>query len=92
MVGPSDTDRLAFASPQGQRTFEAVNRNANRLARALRRRGLREGDAVAPVPAAKRERVAVRSGLGIGVADPGPVHLGVPATEPDQLVVGPGLG
>ena len=40
-------DRLAFSSPQGQRSFEELNHNANRMARGLQRRGLREGDAVA---------------------------------------------
>jgi len=40
-------DREAIISPTGTRTFKELNENANRLARALRRRGLRAGDAVA---------------------------------------------
>jgi long-chain acyl-CoA synthetase len=40
-------DREAVISPAGIRTFTELNRNANRLARALRRRGLEAGDAVA---------------------------------------------
>ncbi|HWE70639.1 MAG TPA: AMP-binding protein [Acidimicrobiales bacterium] len=39
--------REAIISPRGNRTFAELNRNANRLARALRRRGLDAGDAVA---------------------------------------------
>jgi len=37
----------AVISPSGDRTFAALNERANQLARALRRRGLRSGDAVA---------------------------------------------
>src|SRR5665811_876480 len=40
-------DREAIISPTGTRTFKELNENANRLARALRRRGIRAGDAVA---------------------------------------------
>jgi long-chain acyl-CoA synthetase len=40
-------DREAVISPAGTRTFTELNQNANRLARALRRRGLEAGDAVA---------------------------------------------
>ena len=39
----------AFVSDAGTRTFAELDANANRLARALRRRGLTEGDAVALV-------------------------------------------
>ncbi len=39
--------REAIISPTGTRTFTELNQNANRLARALRRRGLKAGDAVA---------------------------------------------
>lgn len=42
-------DRAAIVSPTGDRTFTELNANANRLARALRARGLRAGDAVALV-------------------------------------------
>jgi long-chain acyl-CoA synthetase len=40
-------DRIAIASPVGNRTFAELDANANRLARALRARGLVPGDAVA---------------------------------------------
>jgi len=40
-------DDPALISPAGNRTFAELNRNVNRLARALRARGLRAGDAVA---------------------------------------------
>ena len=40
-------DRPAFVSPHGDRTFAELNAEANRLARAVRRRGLGPGDAVA---------------------------------------------
>ena len=40
-------DRLAVVTPHGDRTYEDLNADINRLARALRARGLRRGDAVA---------------------------------------------
>ncbi len=40
---------LAVRSSSGDRTFRELNANSNRLARALRARGLREGDGVAIV-------------------------------------------
>ncbi len=40
-------DRLAVITPHGDRTYEDLNADINRLARALRARGLRQGDAVA---------------------------------------------
>ena len=40
-------DREAIIAPTGTRTFAELNQNANRLARALRDRGLVAGDAVA---------------------------------------------
>ncbi|HVT41801.1 MAG TPA: AMP-binding protein, partial [Acidimicrobiales bacterium] len=40
-------DRLAIASPHGDRTYADLNANINRLARALRTRGLGQGDAIA---------------------------------------------
>ena len=39
-------DALAIAAPSGDRTFAELNANANRLARLLRGRGLREHDRV----------------------------------------------
>jgi long-chain acyl-CoA synthetase len=43
----ADPGRPAIVSPSGDRTFGELNGRANQLARALRRRGLRAGDAVA---------------------------------------------
>src|ERR1700690_3948752 len=40
-------DRPAIVSPAGTRTFAELNARANQVVRALRRRGLRAGDAVA---------------------------------------------
>jgi len=40
-------DRPAVIAPSGDRTYAELNANANRLVRALRRRGLGEGDSVA---------------------------------------------
>ncbi len=40
-------DRLALISPDGDRTFDDLNAQINRLSRALRARGLRPGDALA---------------------------------------------
>ena len=42
-----DPDRPAIIAPAGDRTFAELNAHANQLVRALRRRGLGEGDAVA---------------------------------------------
>lgn len=47
--------RTAITSPHGERTFEQLNANANRLVRALRERGLRAGDAMALVCANRPE-------------------------------------
>jgi len=40
-------DRLALATPHGDRSYEDLNANINRLGRALRARGLEAGDSVA---------------------------------------------
>jgi long-chain acyl-CoA synthetase len=40
-------DHLAVISPHGDRTYEDLNHEINRLSRALRARGLKEGDALA---------------------------------------------
>ena len=47
--------RPAIISPHGHRTFAELDANANRLARALRSRGLRAGDAMALVCANRPE-------------------------------------
>ncbi len=40
-------DRLALITPHGDRSYEDLNADINRLARALRAHGLRQGDALA---------------------------------------------
>jgi long-chain acyl-CoA synthetase len=40
-------DRLALITPNGDRTYEDLNADINRLGRALRTRGLKAGDAIA---------------------------------------------
>ncbi len=40
-------DRLALITPHGDRSYEDLNHNINRLARALRARGLQAGDSLA---------------------------------------------
>jgi len=61
-------DDDAIVCEQGDRTFAALNANANRLARALRARGVRSGDAIALMVANRAEFAEVmaashRSGL-----------------------------
>ena len=63
-----DPDRPALFSPHGNRTFGELNAQANRLARALRARGLRTGDGVALLCSNRPEfaevlYATVRSGL-----------------------------
>jgi long-chain acyl-CoA synthetase len=50
-------DELALISEAGNRTYNELNANANRLVRALRARGLREGDGVALMCANRPEFV-----------------------------------
>jgi long-chain acyl-CoA synthetase len=50
-------DRLAIASPYGDRSFAELDRRADQLVRALRTRGLDSGDAVALVMANRPEFV-----------------------------------
>jgi long-chain acyl-CoA synthetase len=61
-------DATAIISPSGNRSFFELNANANRLARALRERGLRAGDSVALVAGNRPEFAEIvfactRSGL-----------------------------
>jgi long-chain acyl-CoA synthetase len=64
----SQPDAPAIVATAGRRTFRELDDNANRLARALRRRGLRPGDAVALLSGNRAEFAEVyfaclRSGL-----------------------------
>ncbi|MDQ1396970.1 MAG: long-chain acyl-CoA synthetase, partial [Acidimicrobiaceae bacterium] len=55
----SDPDRVAVVSPTGDRTFAELNARANQLIRALRRRGVAAGDAVALMCSNRPEFVEV---------------------------------
>jgi long-chain acyl-CoA synthetase len=62
--------RMALASPNGNRTYAELNARVNQLARALRARGLRSGDAVALICANRPEfaevtEAAHRSGMRV---------------------------
>jgi long-chain acyl-CoA synthetase len=52
-------ERLAVASPFGDRTFRELDRRADQLVRALRRRGVADGDAIALVARNRPEFVEV---------------------------------
>ena len=63
-------EALAIAAPSGDRTFAALNANANRLARLLRARGLREHDRVLLLCGNRAEfaettQAALRTGLRV---------------------------
>jgi long-chain acyl-CoA synthetase len=52
-----DPERLAIVSPHGNRTYGGLNDRVNQLVAALRRRGLKPGDAVAILSANRPEFV-----------------------------------
>jgi long-chain acyl-CoA synthetase len=54
-------DHMAIVSPSGDRTFAELNANANRLVRALRARGIGEGDALVLVCANRPEFAEILS-------------------------------
>src|SRR5436305_6567048 len=70
-------DRPAIISDAGSRTFGELNANANRLARALRRRGINAGDSLVLVCSNRPEFAEVLNATNrIGVrATPGKWHL-----------------
>jgi long-chain acyl-CoA synthetase len=79
-------DQPAIVSPHGDRTFSELNANANRLARALRRRGLAPGDGVAVLCANRAEFAEVlattqRAGLRLT-----PVNWHLTAAEAGYIV------
>jgi long-chain acyl-CoA synthetase len=79
-------DTAAIISPQGRRTYRELDANANRLARALRRRGLGPGDAVALLSGNRPEFAEVffacqRSGLRLT-----PVNWHLTADEAGYIV------
>jgi long-chain acyl-CoA synthetase len=61
-------DRMAIISPHGDRTYAELNANANRLARALRKRGIGAGDSISLVCANRPQfPEAVAAALRTGV-------------------------
>lgn len=79
-------DRLAIASPHGDRSFAVLNARVNQLVRALRRRGLSEGDGVALLCANRPEFVVaflatLRSGMRLT-----PVNTGLRMGEIRHIV------
>src|SRR5947199_8695327 len=57
-------DRPAFVSEAGNRTFAELNANANRLARALRKRGVEAGDSLVLVCSNRPEFAEVLHAAG----------------------------
>jgi long-chain acyl-CoA synthetase len=85
-AGQLSDDRGAIVSPHGDRTFAELNANANRLARALRGRGLSPGDGVAILCANRAEFAEVlaatqRAGLRLT-----PVNWHLTAPEAGYIV------
>src|SRR5690348_10216686 len=66
-------DQVAITSPAGTRTFAELDANANRLARALRARGLVPGDAVALLAGNRPEFVELVQYAGAS-GDYNPLH------------------
>jgi long-chain acyl-CoA synthetase len=82
----ADPDRLALISEHGDRTFRALDARANQLVRALRRRGLKQGDAIALIGSNRPEfaevvAAAQRSGLRLT-----PVNWHLTGTEAGYIV------
>jgi long-chain acyl-CoA synthetase len=89
-------DRPAITGPTGDRTFGELNRRANALVRALRRRGLRAGSAVALICANRPEFAEVyfaahRAGFRLTTVNwhltPGESAVIVEDCEAEALVV-----
>src|SRR5688500_16520595 len=85
-AGQLSDDQAAIVSPHGDRTFAELNANANRLARALRGRGLSPGDGVAILCANRAEFAEVlaatqRAGLRLT-----PVNWHLTAPEAGYIV------
>jgi long-chain acyl-CoA synthetase len=79
-------DRLAVLSPSGSRTFAELDAAANRLVRALRRRGLKAGDAVALVCSNRPEFVEVVAACQRGGFRLTPVNWHLSAAESAYIV------
>jgi long-chain acyl-CoA synthetase len=79
-------DQLAVTSPAGLRTFAELDANANRLARALRRRGLGPGSAAALVCGNRPEYVEVLYGCQRAGVRLTPVNWHLTAAEVAYIV------
>jgi len=78
--------RLAVASPHGDRSFDFLNARVNQLVRALRARGLSEGDGVALISGNRAEFVVtflatLRSGMRLT-----PINTGLRTNEIRHIV------
>jgi long-chain acyl-CoA synthetase len=79
-------DRLAIASPHGDRSFDFLNQRVNQLVRALRARGLGAGDGVALLSGNRAEFVVsylatLRSGMRLT-----PINTGLRRQEIQHIV------
>ena len=79
-------DRLAIASPHGDRSFDFLNARVNQLVRALRARGVGEGDAVALLSGNRAEfavayLATLRSGMRLT-----PINTGLRTNEIQYIV------
>jgi len=79
-------DRLAIVAPTGTRSFAELDAAANRLVRALRRRGLVEGDAVALICGNRPEFAEVVAACQRGGFRLTPVNWHLSAAEAAYIV------
>ena len=77
---------IAIHDPLGTRTFFDLNANANRVARLLRERGLKEGDAVALLCSNRAEFVEVLCGCLRGGYRVTPVNWHLNADEVEYII------
>src|SRR5438477_7407447 len=79
-------DAPAVISPSGDRTFEELDESANRLVRALRRRGLVEGDPLALICGNRPEFVEVVHACQRGGFRLTPINWHLTADEAGYIV------
>jgi long-chain acyl-CoA synthetase len=79
-------DTVAIHDPIGTRTFKQINEAANRVARLLRERGLKEGDAVALLCSNRAEFVEVLAGALRGGFRLTPVNWHLNADEVEYII------
>jgi long-chain acyl-CoA synthetase len=79
-------DQVAIHDPIGTRTFRQLNEAANKIARLLRERGLKEGDAVALLCSNRAEFVEVLAGALRGGYRITPVNWHLNADEVEYII------